>query len=55
MTDGITVSVDGEVYGEVRPEENWYEEANKLMYDSVRRWQKRTAMAPFDDMVYTFN
>ncbi|CAH0584501.1 unnamed protein product [Chrysodeixis includens] len=51
--DGISLFVDGEKYGEVRPpSEGFYKSASENHVQAASQWLKGTVMAPFDDMFY---
>ncbi|RVE48858.1 hypothetical protein evm_006508 [Chilo suppressalis] len=50
--DGISLSVDGEKYGEVNPGSGFSEDAKKLNVTAASQWLKGTIMAPFDQMFY---
>lgn len=51
--DGISLYVDGELYGEVTPPaEGFYETAIENNVQAAGQWLKGSTMAPFDDMFY---
>lgn len=51
-SDGISLFVDGQKYGEVTPPtEGFYQSANENKVQAASQWLKGTVMAPFDDMV----
>ncbi|KAJ2943585.1 hypothetical protein O0L34_g16694 [Tuta absoluta] len=50
--DGITLFVDGEQYGEVKPGEGFYADASKYNVPFASQWLKGSLMAPFDELFY---
>lgn len=50
--DGITLLVDGESYGEIKPGEGFYNVANSYKVEAAPQWLKGTIMAPFDELFY---
>ncbi|KAJ2943582.1 hypothetical protein O0L34_g16691 [Tuta absoluta] len=50
--DGITLFVDGEQYGEIKPGEGFYTDASEYEVPAASQWQKGSAMAPFDEFFY---
>lgn len=50
--DGITLAVDGEIYGEISPGEGFSQNAAMYNVTGASQWLKGTAMAPFDDMFF---
>ncbi|CAH2039319.1 unnamed protein product, partial [Iphiclides podalirius] len=50
--DGVSVFVDGEKYGEVLPNEGFFEEANRYYMSAPTNWLKGSLMAPLDEMFY---
>ncbi|XP_045536217.1 beta-1,3-glucan-binding protein-like [Papilio machaon] len=49
--DGISLLVDGELYGEVTPGEGFFAEGNNDV-TAAPQWRKGTVMAPFDELFY---
>ncbi|KAJ0178107.1 hypothetical protein K1T71_005930 [Dendrolimus kikuchii] len=50
--DGITLSVDGEVYGEISPGQGFAQQAVEYNVTAASHWLSGGVMAPFDDMFY---
>ncbi|RVE40237.1 hypothetical protein evm_015113 [Chilo suppressalis] len=50
--DGISLSVDGEKYGEVNPGSGFLRRREEAKRNGCLQWLKGTIMAPFDQMFY---